>query len=123
MKKYPIDPARLRHLPPRFSWLDQRLVGAGHLSRCSRDAQALYLFLAVVSDANGLSYYSDRNVCGHLGMSPEHLAQARSRLRSLELVAYRKPLYQVLDLDPHKAGHPPRENKPLSIAELLRPRP
>jgi hypothetical protein len=39
-------PERLRHVPQRFSWIDQRLVRDGHIARCGPQALALYLDLA-----------------------------------------------------------------------------
>jgi hypothetical protein len=121
MDKYPIDPARLRHLPQRFSWLDQRLISDEHLCRCHRSAQALYLFLAVVSDAQGLSYYSDKSVCKHLNMPANELVEARTELIKQALVAYRKPLYQLLCLDPYKSCSVERTARTIAIADLLRP--
>ena len=53
-------PERLRHVPHRFSWIDQRLVRDGHIVRCGPQALALYLLLVTVADAQGLSYYSDK---------------------------------------------------------------
>ena len=54
-------PERLRHVPHRFSWIDQRLVRDGHIARCGPQALALYLLLVTVADAQGLSYYSDKD--------------------------------------------------------------
>jgi hypothetical protein len=119
MEKYPIDPARLRHLPSRFSWLDQRLLTDQHLRRCPRPAQALYLFLALVSDARGLSYYSDPSVRTHLDMPQSELVLARTHLLELGLVAYQKPLYQLLTLDPLKSDSRDRTCQTLSIADLI----
>ena len=48
-------PERLRHVPHRFSWIDQRLVRDGHIVRCGPQALALYLLLVTVADAQGLT--------------------------------------------------------------------
>lgn len=93
-------PARRRRIPPQFSWIDHRLVRHGHLRDLSAQAQALYLFLVTVADADGLSWYSDPAICREMGCDPAALCAARSELIRMELVAYRKPLYQVLDLGP-----------------------
>ena len=93
-------PARRRRIPPQFSWVDHRLVRHGHLRELGPQAQALYLFLVTVADADGLSWYSDPAACRELGCAPAALQAARSELTRMELVAYRKPLYQVLDLGP-----------------------
>ena len=59
-------PERLRQVPQRFSWIDQRLVRDGHIARCGPQALALYLLLVTVADAQGLSYYSDKTAAGLL---------------------------------------------------------
>jgi hypothetical protein len=119
MEKYPIDPARIRHLPPRFSWLDQRLVTERRLHNCPRSSQALYLFLAVVSDAQGLSYYSDKSIRAHLAMPQDELLAARRALIEEQLLLFQAPLYQLLSLDPFKTPSLPRCGRILSIQELI----
>jgi len=119
---------RVRQVPRAFSWVDHRLVRDGHIGRCSHEALALYLFLVIVSDAKGLSYYSDRT-CGRLlNMHESVLASARRELREAGLIAYRHPLYQVLSLDDPSAGFPVRSSpsprrgcsEAISIGEVLR---
>lgn len=119
MEKHPIDPARIRHLPPRFSWLDQRLITERRLAHCPRSSQALYLFLAVVSDAQGLSYYSDKSIRAHLAMEQDELHAARGGLIEGALILFERPLYQLLSLDPHKADSRQRAGCTLSLAELI----
>ena len=99
IRKHPIDPSRLRRPPEQFSWLDQRLVREGRLRGCPPDALALYLFLAVVADAEGLSYYADATVAGHLSMDTGRVAAARQALLRADLIAFRAPIYQLLSLD------------------------
>ncbi len=104
MIKRPICPAKLRQVPPQFSWIDQRLVRDHRIDQLSHAACALYLFLVTVADAQGLSYYADRSLCQRLTMSHAILHQARDALITQGLVAYHPPLYQVLALDsPHQA--------------------
>jgi hypothetical protein len=91
---------RVRRVPPAFSWLDHRLVRDRHLANCSPEALALYLFLVTVCDGEGLSYYSDRAITGLLPLDGSALARARQQLLAAGLIAYQKPLYQVLALDP-----------------------
>ena len=94
----PILPQRQRHIPPHFSWIDHRLVRDGHVRGRSATALALYLFLVTVSDAEGLSWYSDGGLCQQLAWGEAQLQQARAELQQVGLIAYRKPLVQVLDL-------------------------
>jgi hypothetical protein len=69
MQKKLLAPERLRQLPSQFSWLDQQLVRGHHLHQCDHSAWALYLFLATVADAQGLSYYSDASAMGWIRCS------------------------------------------------------
>jgi hypothetical protein len=104
MEKHLLNPERLRKIPPQFSWIDQRLVRERYIERLSHAADALYLFLLTVADARGLSFYSERSIGRLLGMSAEGLEHARKELVRADLIAYRKPLYQVLSLDEAQLG-------------------
>ena len=98
--KSPILPKRVRKIPKSFSWIDHRLVSDKHIDRCDHAAAALYLFLACVSDEEGLSYYGDKSIMNKLSMDLTTLYDARSTLMQTGLIAWQKPLYQVLDLEP-----------------------
>lgn len=114
----------MRQIPSGFSWVDHRLIRHRRLEGRPHGAWALYLFLVTVADAQGLSYYSDAALCRHLQMDPLELSATRRQLEAAELIAYRKPLYQVLALqDP--AGAPavaeaPRQGQAQSVGEILR---
>jgi hypothetical protein len=99
MHKRPISSAKLRQVPQQFSWVDQRLVRERHIDQLSHEACALYLFLVTVADAQGLSYYAESSLCQRLSMTGPELHQARQALITRGLVAYQRPLYQVLALD------------------------
>lgn len=99
MPKQPICVPKLRNVPKQFSWVDQRLVRERYIDQLSPQACALYLFLVTVADAHGLSYYADSSLCQRLSMTGPALHQARQVLITLGLVAYQRPLYQVLALD------------------------
>ena len=94
-----ICPERLRRVPRQFSWVDHRLVRDGYIKGLSHEALSLYLFLVTVSDAEGLSYYSAEAVCRVLCMKSAVLSRVRRELKDMELIAYKRPLYQVLSLD------------------------
>ena len=110
VEKHLICPRSLRKIPKHFSWLDHRLVRERYIDRCSHQAAALYLFLVTVADAQGLSYYSDQTLCQRLTMEDNALNSARQALIEIGLVAYQKPLYQVLALDT-PANHHKASNK------------
>jgi len=94
-----LRPERLRQVPPQFSWIDQRLVRNRRLEQCDAQALALYLVLVTVADAKGLSYYGEAGLTRLLSMPAARLSQARADLIRLDLIAYERPLYQVLSLD------------------------
>lgn len=120
IQKHTIAPGRIRKVPSQFSWVDQRLVRDRLIEGISHPAAALYLFLITVADAQGLSYYSDPSLMSRLSMDPITLDRARACLISAQLIAYEKPLYQVLSLEPvldcPKAG----SAEPVSIGDLFK---
>lgn len=97
--------------------MDQRLVHEGRIGSISHPAAALYLFLITVADSQGLSFYSDASLMSRLAMDAITMEEARGNLIATGLVAYQKPLYQVLALDPEKRT--PRE-QPLSAGQILK---
>jgi hypothetical protein len=115
---------RLRQVPQQFSWIDHRLVRDRHISRCSANALALYLFLVTVADGQGLSYYADATICRLLPLrqapldvarsgplDAEALDRARRELIDNRLIAYQRPLYQVLALGPAQPSPRPQSSE------------
>jgi hypothetical protein len=131
IQKAPLDPARIRTIPPEgFSWIDRRFVREGHLAGLYREAILLYFFLVSVSDAEGLSFYADPTVGKLLKIDARELTQARRTLIDAGLVLYEYPLYQVLALParstprrcpppPAPVPAPPQEEELLSLREFL----
>ena len=117
MKKRLLNPERVRKVPPQFSWIDHRLVQDDYFVRCDHSAWTLYLFLASVADAQGLSYYSDGSLMRRLKMDPLVLSTSRQQLIRAGLIAYEKPFYQVLSLEPVVES---TRSGPVSVGELLR---
>ncbi len=122
VSKQPIFPEGVRQVPKQFSWLDHRLIRDHHIERCSHPAAALYLFLVAVGDARGLSYYADDSVMKHLSMDFITLERARQNLISIGLIAWQRPLYQVLSLDipEKKASSRSVMDKPLSLCDIFK---
>jgi hypothetical protein len=113
-----LRPDRLRQVPAQFSWIDQRLVREGHTERCDVHALGLYLVLVTVADAQGLSYYGEASLARLLSIPAARLIQARADLMRLGLIAYARPLYQVLSLEAPPA---PRRPGVQSIEHALAP--
>jgi hypothetical protein len=116
MKKRVLNAERLRKVPPQFSWIDHRLVRENYFIRCDHQAWTLYLFLVSVADADGLSYYSDASLSRRLCLDGLQLSASRRQLIDNGLIAYGKPLYQVLSLDPIEGTR----SGPASVADILR---
>ncbi len=93
-----IDHRRRRTISESFGWVDHRLVRNGLIKSCGKSALALYLFLITVSDAEGLSYYSDEKSSFLLSMSRQELELARKELLQAGWILWNGWLYQVLDL-------------------------
>ena len=119
-----LRPDRLRRVPPSFNWVDHRLVRDHYIEHCDILSLAIYLFLVTVADAQGLSYYSDASLCRQLKIDPLQLSAARAQLEQAGLIAFAKPFYQVLSLDPDTlpltADSAPRAGQALSAADILR---
>ena len=123
VSKVPIVAERIRKVPRHFSWIDHRLVQDRHIENCSHTAAALYLFLVTVGDAKGLSYYGDKSIIKYLSMDQNTLNEARANLIRIGLIAWQKPLYQVLSLDKlEREKAAPRSNidNPLSLGDILK---
>lgn len=98
LQKRVLVPDRVRRPPAEgFSWVDRRFLRE-LASRLSGDAVFLYLFLAAVSDRQGLSFYGDTTLAVRLRIQEEAVVAARDELVTHDLVAFQAPLTQVLSL-------------------------
>ena len=89
---------RLRRPPATgWSWVDRRFLRE-HGDYLSREAILLYLFLAVVADKHGLSFYSDNTLSSRLRLPLPALEKARQELLERDLIAHQLPLVQVLSV-------------------------
>lgn len=64
----------------------------------------LYLFLVVVGDRQGRSFYSDRSITQILRLSGPQLHRAREELISEGLVSYKRPYWEVKSI-PQRRDH------------------
>src|ERR1700733_12594216 len=83
---------RLRRGPPPVWWETHHRRLANRLG--------FYLFLVAVADGQGLSYYADQTISRLLPLDAAALGGARRELIDNRLIAYQRPLYQVLALGP-----------------------
>ena len=94
----PVDRERIRVIRDGFGWVDHRFVRGRFIDGCSPHALSLYLFLVTVADADGVSFWSDKAVCERLPLSMAELMVCRQELVYTGLIAYEKPVTQVLQL-------------------------
>jgi hypothetical protein len=64
----------------------------------------LYLFLVVVGDRKGRSFYSDRSIREILRLRSEKLSKAREELIFEGLVSYKRPYWEVKNI-PQRRDH------------------
>jgi hypothetical protein len=100
------QPSRVRKIERSFAWIDHRLLRAGYLAVMSHPEQALYLFLALAADRNGVSFYRKEKICDCLGLDDGPFQIARDRLVDLGLIAFQpytvlspNGFYQLLPVD------------------------
>ena len=127
IKKKLLHPGRVREIPiSGFSWLDRRFITDGFAAEIPQRELLLYLFLCVVADQEGLSFYGDHRLCGILKISTMNLDAARRALEKRDLILYRHPLYQVLSLPDQSSGPIPGpaatapSRGPSSIGDIVR---
>jgi hypothetical protein len=104
IKKKVLVPERIRRTGNSFCFLSHRFLTDGFLQSLTRHELALYLFLVLASDKNGLSFYADKSICTILGFKDADYIFARSCLIHKNLIVYDGTLFQVLSLpdSPHK---------------------
>ena len=105
IRKKILNPDRIRGIKGGFSFIPHRFVTDGFLSSLSQTELLLYLFLVLVSDRYGLSYYAYDSICCLLQLTLEDYIAARDGLLKKDLVAFDGTLFQVLEL-PAKAQSP-----------------
>lgn len=116
--KTPILKNRIRKVPKSFSWIDHRLVRDRYIDNITHSQAALYLFLVCVADDKGLSYYGEPALMKKLGMDQPCFDEARSGLIGKGLIAWQKPIYQVLSLEP--IVNVARTGSMMSLQDILR---
>jgi len=98
IKKKVLNPKRVRKINGGFSFIPHRFVLDGFLAALGQKELLLYLFLVLVSDRNGLSFYSYDTICTLLGLSLDEYIASRNSLMDKDLIAFDGTLFQVLDL-------------------------
>ena len=116
--KHPLKVDRIRRPPPEgWAWIDRRFFQV-YAPRLEQESMLLYVFLVSVGDKEGVSYYGDTTIGGRLRITADTLARARSELIEKDLIAFERPLYQVLSLP--AAGPRRSACEPTSVGDIMR---
>jgi len=107
IEKKPLEPHRIRKITASFAFIEHRFLRQGFWSSLSHHELLLYLFLVIVADRNGLSYYCYDKICSLLQICVDEYILARDLLIEKDLIAFDGSLFQVLSL-PQK----PRSSSP-----------
>ena len=98
IEKQPFCPGRRRHITGSFAFLEHRFLRDGFWSSLTQHECWLYVFLVLVADRNGLSYYGYDHICTLLRFTRDDYLVARNGLIEKDLIAFDGHLFQVLSL-------------------------
>ena len=101
IEKRPLFSDRIRKIDGSFAFIEHRFLRDGFFENLTHHELLLYLFLVLVGDRRGLSYYSYDKICILLRVSLDEYILARDSLIKKNLIAFDGHLYQVLSL-PHR---------------------
>jgi hypothetical protein len=107
IKKKILDSNRIRRIDGGFSFIPHRFITDGFLASLEQIEILLYLFLCLVSDRHGISFYSHDAICSLLHLPVEQLHNATDGLIEKDLIAFDGTIYQVLDLPPKPTPYCP----------------
>lgn len=107
IRKKPIHPERVRRIQGSFAFIEHRFLRDGFLATLTHREIALYLFLSLVADKDGLSYYGYDKICSIVDLTVDEYVAARNSLIEKDLIAFDGTLFQVLSLP----GEPQRTLK------------
>jgi len=125
--KTPLEPDRVRRIAGSFAFIEHRFLRRGFFSVLTHHELLLYVFLVLVADRNGLSYYSYDKICILLKITLDDYIIARDGLIEKDLIAFNGYLFQVLslpkpppqDLAPLKSNDDMRAHDPATIRQII----
>ncbi len=98
IEKKPLEPHRIRKITSSFAFIEHRFLRDGFWSTLDQHQLLLYVFLIIVADRNGLSYYSYDKICTLLKIAVDEYIVARDALIEKDLIGFDGHLFQVLSL-------------------------
>lgn len=119
IQKKPLDPERVRRINGSFAFIEHRFLRDGFWASLEPHQLLLYLFLILVADRNGISYYSFDKICTLVGLSLDEYIEARNTLIAKDLIASNGHLFQVLSLPEQVVSAPVEKNQDSEIRQLI----
>ncbi|GAH53563.1 unnamed protein product [marine sediment metagenome] len=98
IEKTPLIPQRIRKISGSFAFIEHRFLRDGFWASLDHHELLLYLFLVIVGDRNGMSFYSYDKICALLRVSVDDYIVARNSLIEKDLIAFDGQFFQVLSL-------------------------
>lgn len=93
-----LDPHRVRRINGGFSFIPHRFLADGFLASLNPHELLLYLFLVLVSDRQGLSFYNYDSICSLLQITLDQYIKTRDGLMEKDLIVFDGTIFQVLEL-------------------------
>jgi hypothetical protein len=106
MEKVILCPDRIRKIIGTFGFIEHRFLKEGFFFTLTHYELLLYLFLVLVADRHGLSFYSYDKMCTLLRISVDEFILARDGLMEKDLIAFDGRTFQLLSL-PEQRAQPP----------------
>ena len=98
IKNIILCPDRVRKINGSFAFIEHRFLRDGFFVGLDHHELLLYLFLILVGDRNGISFYSYDKICTLLSCSVDEHVLARDSLIEKDLIAFDGKFFQVLSL-------------------------
>lgn len=98
IQKKVLNTQRMRRISGSFAFIEHRFLRDGFWNSLSHHELLLYVFLVLVADQRGLSYYSYDKIYKVLKIDPQDYLAARDGLIGKDLIDYDGILFQVLSL-------------------------
>lgn len=132
----PIRPDRVRRIDGGFAFVQSRFLHDGFFASLGHIERALYFFLVIAGDRNGVSFYGHERISAVLELDLDDFIAARNALIRKDLIAFDGVRFQVLSLpaapvfderpplvtDDDLEAHDPATVRSLARRSLGRPR-
>jgi len=126
IEKVILCPDRVRKITGPFSFIEHRFLREGFFHSLTHRELVLYLFLLLVSDRSGLSFYRYDKISTLLRITVDEFILARDGLMEKDLLAFDGRTFQILSLPPQGPKPTPlqgreemEEKDPATIHQLI----